>query len=139
MLKTCVDCGDSFEVEPGEFWKTRCIDCWLEKKQESDGARRTYASSWVRTARHDVQDADALRRQIDDLRRRNRRLLFDLARVTERLDRDSVLIDELYDQLPRLIQLTHPDRHDGSPASHKATQWLLQVRRLAPVTEEGRS
>lgn len=137
-VKVCVDCGDSFEVEPGEFWKTRCIDCWLEKREQSDG-RRAYTKPWVRNARHDVQDADALRRQIDDLRRRNRRLLFDLAQATDRLDRDSVLIDELYEQLPRLIQLTHPDRHGGSLASQKATQWLLQVRRLAPATEEDRS
>lgn len=30
--------------------------------------------------------------------------------------------------LKRLIQLCHPDRHQGSEASHVATKWLLAVR-----------
>jgi hypothetical protein len=32
------------------------------------------------------------------------------------------------DMLKRLIQLCHPDKHDGSKASTTATEWLLQQR-----------
>jgi hypothetical protein len=33
------------------------------------------------------------------------------------------------DMLRRLTMLAHPDRHNSSEASVKATQWLLQQRR----------
>ena len=32
------------------------------------------------------------------------------------------------DMLKRLIQLCHPDKHNGSKASTTATEWLLQQR-----------
>jgi len=32
------------------------------------------------------------------------------------------------EMLRRLIMLCHPDRHGGSDASHRATQWLLEQR-----------
>jgi hypothetical protein len=32
------------------------------------------------------------------------------------------------EQWRRLIQLTHPDRHDGSVASQEVTRWLLENR-----------
>jgi hypothetical protein len=35
---------------------------------------------------------------------------------------------ELAEYLPLLIQLCHPDRHSGSPASNKATVWLLKLK-----------
>lgn len=36
--------------------------------------------------------------------------------------------DELAANLRVLLQLTHPDRHNGSAAATRATQWLLQVQ-----------
>ena len=37
-------------------------------------------------------------------------------------------------QLPRLLQLCHPDRHGGSKAANLATSWLLKAReRLSGV------
>jgi hypothetical protein len=35
------------------------------------------------------------------------------------------------EMLGRLIRLCHPDRHGGSEASTKATQWLLSQRQLS--------
>jgi hypothetical protein len=32
------------------------------------------------------------------------------------------------DMLRVLIQLCHPDRHDGSEAAKRATQWLLSLK-----------
>jgi hypothetical protein len=36
---------------------------------------------------------------------------------------------ELSAHLPLLIQLAHPDRHGGSQAATRATQWLLAMRK----------
>lgn len=144
MLRNCVDCGDQFEAEPGQFWKVRCLDCWLEKKaEEGDSTRRVSANPWVRHRPVIPQETAALRQQIawlqasiDELERENRRLLCDLIEADERLRRTGDLAAELYENLPRLLQLSHPDRHGGSLASQKATQWLLSVRRLAPAVVE---
>jgi hypothetical protein len=35
--------------------------------------------------------------------------------------------------IPTLIQLCHPDRHNNSVGSNKATQWLLQARKRCPT------
>ena len=45
------------------------------------------------------------------------------------------LHDEIAANLPVLIQLCHPDRHNGSAASTRATQWLLDLRRRLPQLE----
>lgn len=39
------------------------------------------------------------------------------------------LRDELAENLPALLQLVHPDKHEGSAAATRVTQWLLDVRR----------
>lgn len=144
MLRACRDCGDQFEVEPGEFWKIRCLDCWLDLKHaESDGTRRVSANPWVRHTRQTAtQEITALRQQIAwlqrevaDLQDENQQLLCDLREVVGRLHRAGALADEFYEQLPRLIQLTHPDKHSGSLASLKATQWLLEMRQSMPAFE----
>ncbi len=36
--------------------------------------------------------------------------------------------DELREHLRALLQLVHPDRHNGSQAATVETQWLLDVR-----------
>ena len=46
---------------------------------------------------------------------------------------------ELVDHMPLLIQLVHPDRHGNSPASTRATQWLLSLRRRLPALEHAAS
>lgn len=42
---------------------------------------------------------------------------------------------EVAEYLPLLVQLCHPDRHAGSPAATRATQWLLALRRRLPALE----
>jgi hypothetical protein len=37
--------------------------------------------------------------------------------------------DDLVEQLPRLLQLCHPDRHGGSETATKVTQFLLALRK----------
>jgi hypothetical protein len=36
--------------------------------------------------------------------------------------------DELRDRLRPLLQLCHPDKHDGSQTANLVTSWLLSVR-----------
>lgn len=56
--------------------------------------------------------------------------LAELLAENDRLREHAVISAELAAQLPRLLQLCHPDRHGGSPASVTATQWLLERRRV---------
>ena len=42
---------------------------------------------------------------------------------------ESDLAAQLKRQMPRLLQLVHPDRNNNSPASNKLTVWLLSLRR----------
>lgn len=37
-------------------------------------------------------------------------------------------LEEFRAQIPRLLQLCHPDRHENSEASNRATSWLLDLR-----------
>ncbi len=41
---------------------------------------------------------------------------------------DDQLRRELCENMRGLLQLTHPDKHGGSEAATKVTQWLLDVR-----------
>lgn len=143
MLRACRDCGDQFEVEPGEFWKIRCLSCWVDLKHAESDGRRLPANHLVQHTRPDVvQENAVLRRQvarleadIDELEAENGQLRRQLSEVVGRLHRAGSLAAEFHENLPRLLQLCHPDRHDGSPASLKATRWLLEMRRSAPVFE----
>jgi hypothetical protein len=38
-------------------------------------------------------------------------------------------VDEFGHHLRELLQLCHPDRHNGSPLAARVTQWLLRARR----------
>lgn len=43
--------------------------------------------------------------------------------------------DELAENLPALLMLAHPDKHNGSALANRVTAWLLDVRRRLPVFE----
>lgn len=133
--KTCIECGDSFEVDEAKAWATRCLPCWIAQ-QDRQGKKKVDAlkaevNYWRNRAqgKGDVAELDDLRRQIDVLRAQNRRLHADLAqarRSAAPVNRGAVIPEGM---LPRLIQLCHPDRHGGSVAANKATVWLLDQRR----------
>lgn len=98
----CVDCGDAFFREVDETWKTRCIHCFKKMK------------------RAEQPHCECLRLQnlVAELR----------AQLATRPVLDVDLMSELREMLPRLRQLCHPDRHDGSMAATKASQWLNAIR-----------
>lgn len=51
-------------------------------------------------------------------------------RLREESARLTAALRELQVQIPRLVQLCHPDKHHQSPAATEATQWLLVMRAL---------
>jgi hypothetical protein len=110
-MATCKKCGTNFFRTAEESWKTLCIPCFKEKRR----AEASYFTLWQRA----TAEADRLAEALETLERQ--------------LTVPSALERELRKQLPRLIQLCHPDRHGGSEASNHATAWLLSVKRSLEV------
>lgn len=104
----CKKCGNRFFRAYDESWKTLCLPCFKETRR----AEASYFALWQRA----TADADRLTEKLETLERQ--------------LAQPSALERELREQLPRLIQLAHPDRHGGSEASTRATTWLLSVKRM---------
>lgn len=109
-MTTCTKCGNPFFRAADESWKTICFACWKAKKRRTDDS---YFGLWQRA----TAEADQLAERLEALERR--------------LATPSVVERELRENLPRLIQLCHPDRHGGSESSTRATAWLLSVKREA--------
>ncbi len=120
VLATCRDCGGQFHRGADEKWKTLCLACFKQsKKQESDEKilRESEAELWRAKYYEETGRTFNLRQQLAALS-------LQLASRQE----EKPLYAELREMLPRLRQLCHPDRHDGSQAANKATQWLNDVR-----------
>lgn len=112
----CSRCGAPFHRGVDETWKLLCIRCFKENKRAE--AAETHAAdreSW--RARYLESNAECRRLR---------------AQVHALLSQSAALaippLDELREQLPRLLLCCHPDKHDGSQAATKATQYLLQIR-----------
>jgi hypothetical protein len=94
----CQDCGNPFFVVPSEHWKRVCRFCY---RREMDARKQV----------------ESLERTVDSLRRENSRL---------RLGGSGASLDR--HRLRQLLQLCHPDKHDGSKTATEITQWLLSQR-----------
>lgn len=119
----CVDCGGVFERQSGETWKTRCINCFKKSKraeQQPDGY-------WLRRA----EAAESL---VADLRIQYNTLLAEFERVAglEKPRYTSSLDRELAENWRALVQLCHPDRHNGSQGATRVSQWLNDIRGRLP-------
>ena len=97
---TCPTCGKSFEKD--EPWKKTCLSCWQKKKRAEESP-----SSGT------PDELRSLRAEVGYLR---------LALTSQ----SQQTIEP--DMLARLIRLCHPDKHDNSEMSTKATAWLLEQR-----------
>lgn len=117
MLARCPRCQQFFHREPDEPWKRLCLDCFVQKKRGEESRVQVVDGLQARAA---FLDGECSR-----LAKENARLT---AQLAVRLAFDTALVDELREMLPRLRQLCHPDRHDGSVAATKATQWLNAIR-----------
>ena len=108
-MATCENCGAYFQRADDEDWKALCLPCWKRSKRPRPLA--DYFTLWQRA----TAEAD--------------RLAVALEAIKREMATPSPMVAEFRKQLPRLIQLCHPDRHGGSEASTKATAWLLSVKR----------
>ena len=101
---TCPTCGKSFEKD--EPWKKTCLSCWQKKKRAEE-------SPFSGT-----DELTAARLEIKVLRQQLSTMLL-LRPKTAGIEPD---------MMARLIRLCHPDKHDNSEMSTKATAWLLEQR-----------
>lgn len=106
QLAICTACGTSFSRNPVEPWKNLCLACWRTSKARAGN------------------QADRLHIQLD-------RALTEAATLRRQVARLEARAGIPPEVLARLIRLCHPDRHQGSEAATKATQWLLSRRKEA--------
>jgi hypothetical protein len=104
MTRLCSRCGGYFE--PSQHFHRLCWSCWHE---ENDSARAP---------------TNSLMQENRELRRTNR----ELAETLGEFRKAANTAYEIRDQLPRLLQLCHPDKHQGSSGSNEVTAWLLNLR-----------
>lgn len=128
----CPKCGTKFEQD--QPWKKVCRDCYFVAKEERESRNfdqlKEQVSYWKAKAggEGDPEEVTRLRSKVDQLQSEIIRL--QLALMTAKNQpppryNGSTIPQEM---LRRLIQLAHPDRHNGSEASTKATRWLLEQR-----------
>jgi hypothetical protein len=90
MKKYCLDCGQQFDTEPSQNYKTLCKPCFVESKKS---------------------ELERLQINLEWLESENKRLKL---RVNALLKHQSAIKPDF---LKRLKQLCHPDKHGGSQLS----------------------
>ncbi len=139
LKKVCCDCAQPFEVEEAKAWATRCLPCWIAQ-QDRQGKRRVEllqaeVDYWRSLAlcgqnNNNAESLDALQRKIDRLEFDNLQLRMELMTAKAKARKPGKSLPQDWkDQLPRLIQLAHPDRHGNSEAANAATVWLLGLKK----------
>lgn len=123
-LVRCKDCGGAFHREADETWKTRCIPCFKKSKRAEPAA---IDSHWIDRALAAENKVAALQCQLYSERQTVEALLANQnAKPPSRIDR------ELAEHWRALVQLVHPDKHNGSPGATRLTQWLNDVKGRLP-------
>jgi len=98
---TCTACGAGFFRGADEPWKRLCLSCWRRKKSGTEShSSTTCAACYQRGLAAGRAEAPAAPRTT-----------LDKARLRE------------------LMQLVHPDKHNGSSLAVRVTQWLNELRR----------
>lgn len=88
-----------------ESWRTLCRKCFTSQKKAEE---------------------EAVRQQLYDLMAENQSLRSQLRDHGQIVIQDSGIPPE---KLKALVQLCHPDKHNGSRAANDMTQWLLSQRK----------
>lgn len=136
LKKVCCDCHEPFEIEEAKAWATRCLPCWIAQ-QDRQGKRKVEGLQaeveyWRNRAQGGSENSatiDALQQKVDRLESDNLKLRLELMAARAKTAAGKSLPADWKEQLPRLIQLTHPDRHGNSEAANKATVWLLALKK----------
>lgn len=126
-----MDCPQEYDGPP---WMKRCMRCYAIFMTQQQGDRqRDEFSDFFRRQRYSEQFRGQHRfrekAQQDRYEQQQKQKARDDHYVKPRRPVDDSAAAELTEQLPRLIQLCHPDKHANSEASVKATQWLLDIRK----------
>ena len=134
ITKTCCDCLEPFEVEEAKAWATRCLPCWIQQQDRQGKRKFESLQAEVDYWRTRAQGGPDNSQTIEALQRKNDRLEIEVASLKMSLAiaksaGGKSLPADWKEQLPRLIQLAHPDRHGGSEAANKATVWLLALKK----------
>jgi hypothetical protein len=134
--KTCRKCGSEFDAD--QDWKTICIDCWHERKAAKFrvDSLESMVKYWEGMARKNPDVARILELE-EALKAKDKEVLewrykYEMASFMgtgTHSHTGSSLPGDWQKQLPRLIQLCHPDKHGNSTASTELTQWLLKLRK----------
>lgn len=122
-MARCCDCGISFHRHADETWKTRCVACFVKRKNRQD------SNQWLMRAECAERNLKISEEQIEELEQEIDKLqseVFSLRRNPSGLDR------ELKEHLRALLQYCHPDKHNGSQGATQVTQWLNDVKRRLP-------
>lgn len=125
MTAVCAECGAPFRRGADEAWKTLCIPCFKRSKnlerQTGSEARALAAENEAAHLRGQLRHAHAEIQHFFEMAMERQAEIHALRARAE-------LADDLLEHLPRLRQLCHPDRHGGSLAANKASQWLNAIR-----------
>ena len=106
----CRDCGAIFLRDIDEDWKTRCVPCFKKFKRAESVETDSY---WPDRARAAESLAATLKRQLEQ-------------RPVDSFGK------ELAENWRALVQLVHPDKHNGSPCATRLTQWLNDIKSRLP-------
>lgn len=98
----------------------RCVPCWKVSKN----IKATPPSSPPNKPSSYQAELQRLRQEIDSLRNQ---LSVEQHRARTAYSKPTAIPEEM---IGRLIRLAHPDRHNNSEASNKATAWLLSQRKV---------
>ncbi len=115
-MSTCKHCGRQFE--PKVPYAQLCFPCWRAKK-DAPKADTSVGALTLRAIKSEL----ALSMAKDEIER-----LKGIITECNRRAREARPEAIPGDMLRLLLQLVHPDKHDGSQASNRATTWLLQQR-----------
>ena len=120
---TCCDCGFHFDRAADESWKTRCIPCFKKFKRAESVEADNY---WPDRAAAAESLAATLQRELAQQRRTIQILMQQQQRPVNSFDR------ELAENWRALVQLVHPDKHNGSQGATRLTQWLNDIKPRLP-------
>lgn len=105
----CPKCGSTYYKT--ESWKRVCLDCYIDKKRAEEGLPpKDRTKSKAKYGNQSGFNSDDF---------------FNQFKRPPPPPSGSGLDKEM---VRRLLQLCHPDKHNGSVASTKATQWLLGLK-----------
>ena len=129
LTKICCDCEQTFAVEESKAWATRCLPCWIAKEDRQGTKKVEALQQEVDYWRSRAQSLEALLPKMERLESDNRKLRSELLTAHTKAACGPSMPADLQEQLPRLIQLAHPDRHGNSEAANTATSWLLKLKK----------